>query len=172
MYNAGLGSYTDIAIGIHPYSWGNPPDVRCCDAVQGQSWDDNPRFFFTNTIEDYRNIMVNRGHSTVQLWATEFGWATWEGLPGQFPDGDGWMAYNDKWKQANYTIRAIQIGQTLDYMGPMFLWNLNFANEFSISQRIEMAAYSILIPNTLPIERPWYCMLSQVTGVRACAVSP
>ena len=29
-------------------------------------------------MEDYHNIMVNNGHSNVQLWATEFGWATWD----------------------------------------------------------------------------------------------
>lgn len=164
MYDAGLRNYRDIAVGIHPYSWGNPPDVRCCDAVEGQSWDDDPRFFFLNNVEDYRNIMVSNGHSEIQMWATEFGWATWEGLEGSAPEGDDWMGYNDKWDQGNYTIQALEIAQGLSYMGPMFIWNLNFATEATVAQRLEIAAYSILIPNKLPIERPLYWMLGVATG--------
>ena len=30
----------DVKIGVHPYSWGNPPDFLCCDNVEGQGWDD------------------------------------------------------------------------------------------------------------------------------------
>ena len=40
---------------------------------------------------------------------------------------------------------AFQIGQALDYMGGMFLWNLNFANTHSVSNGVEVAAYSLLI---------------------------
>jgi hypothetical protein len=74
------------------------------------------------------------------------------------------MTYNDGWRQANYTIRAFDIGQDLPYMGPMILWNLNFANEFSVAQRQEIAAYSILMPNTVPQERPLYWLLHFATG--------
>ncbi|MEO8396419.1 MAG: hypothetical protein ABI700_25725, partial [Chloroflexota bacterium] len=124
MYAAGLGSYHDIAIGIHPYGWANAPDAKCCSNT---GWDDNPHFFFMDTINDYRQMMVNNGQSDLQLWVTEFGWATWEGFPGQPPAGSEWMLRNDRWKQANYAIRAFQIGQQTPYIGPMILWNLNFA---------------------------------------------
>ncbi|MEL6272408.1 MAG: hypothetical protein AAFR22_21570, partial [Chloroflexota bacterium] len=100
MYSAGLASYTNTAIGIHPYGWGNGPDVRCCAPGPERGWDEARQFFFLDTIEDYRNIMVNNGDSDAQMWATEFGWASWEGLPGQPPDP--WMDYNSKWDQANY----------------------------------------------------------------------
>jgi len=161
MYGAGLADpyYSNIAIGVHPYSWGNPPDARCCDNVDGQSWDDDPRFFFMDTIEDYREIMVNNGHSNVQMWTTEFGWATWEGIPSEAPDE--WMTYNTAQEQAEYTIRAFQIGQSRDYMGPMFLWNLNFANATLLAERNEMVGYSLFVPlQGNNITRPLYQMLA------------
>ncbi len=161
MYAAGLGDpyYTNVAVGVHPYSWGNPPDARCCDNIEGRSWDDDPHFFFMNTIEEYREIMVNNGHAAVQMWSTEFGWATWEGIPSEAPEL--WMTYNSAEQQAEYTIRAFQIGQSRDYMGPMFLWNLNFANPTLIEQRNEMVGYSLFVP--LPnggITRPLYDWLA------------
>jgi hypothetical protein len=158
MYDAGLADshYQNIAIGIHPYGWGNPPDARCCNAIEGRGWDDNERFFFMDTIEDYRQIMVDNGHAPVQMWPTEFGWASWDGIPTEAPDV--WMTYNSPQQQAEYTLRAFQIGQSLDYVGPMFLWNLNFANDTLIEQRNEMVGYSLFIPNIEP--RPLYEQLA------------
>lgn len=154
MYNAGLADpyYQNIAVGVHPYGWGNPPDSRCCDNIEGRGWDDDPRFFFLDTLEDYRDIMVSNGHENVQMWATEFGWATWSGLPNEAPDV--WMTYNTPEQQADYTIRALEIGRDLDYVGPMFLWNLNFASDDLIVERNEMVGYSLIVPR-LPI-RPLY----------------
>lgn len=154
MYDAGLADpyYQNVAIGIHPYGWGNPPDSRCCDNIADRGWDDDPRFFFLNTIEDYRDIMVANGDEDTDMWATEFGWATWSGLPNEAPEP--WMTYNTPEQQAEYTLRAFEIGQELSYMGPMFLWNLNFANEDLIEERNEMVGYSLFIPG-LPI-RPLY----------------
>jgi polysaccharide biosynthesis protein PslG len=90
------------------------------------------------------------------MWATEFGWASWQGIPTEAPDE--WMTYNSPQQQAEYTMRAFQIGQSLDYIGPMFLWNLNFANDDLIEQRNEMVAYSLFIPNIEP--RPLYEQLT------------
>ncbi|MGJ3237801.1 MAG: cellulase family glycosylhydrolase [Anaerolineae bacterium] len=154
MYDAGLNDpyYQNIAVGIHPYGWGNAPDARCCDLSETFGWDDDPRFFFLDTIEDYREIMVANGHENVQMWSTEFGWATWEGLQSEPPDQ--WMSYNTSEEQAEFTMRAFEIGMERDYLGPMFLWNLNFANEDLITERNEMVGYSIFVPG-LPI-RPVY----------------
>lgn len=158
MYANGLASqeFANIAIGVHPYGWGNPPDMRCCDQIPDRGWDDDPHFFFIETIDAYRDIMVANGDTTRQMWATEFGWGTWSGIPNEPPDG--WMVYNSLEQQADYTMRAFEIGQSRDYIGPMFLWNLNFANETLIEQRNEMAAYSLFIPNQ-PI-RPLYDRLA------------
>ena len=80
LYGAGLAQYgTYVAVGIHPYGWANTPDARCC-ANPSRGWDNQPQFFFLDTIEDYRAIMVANGHGSAQLWTTEFGWATFEGL--------------------------------------------------------------------------------------------
>lgn len=143
MYQEGLAGYHDIAIGIHPYSWGNPPDFVCCNHVEGQGWDDRPQFFFLQTIRDYSDIIRANGHN-VQMWATEFGWATWEGYPTQPPDP--WMRYNSPLNQMEYTLRALQIGQSRPDIGVMILWNLNYAEEYTIRRRSELAAYSLLYP--------------------------
>jgi hypothetical protein len=162
MYGAGLGNYRDIAVGIHPYGWGNSPDLRCCDTIPGRGWDENPHFFFLDNLDEMRQIMVDNGHGDLRMWVTEFGWATWEGLPGDPPDG--WMSYNTAVDQANYAIRAFEIGQSLSYVGPMFLWNLNFANQTLVDNRSEIVGYSLIVP-ALPVrERPLYWALARATG--------
>jgi len=142
MYESGLGRY-DVMVGIHPFGWANAPDARCCDTVAGQGWDDQPQFFFLDTIAAYRHIMLQFGHGRAKLWTTEFGWGTWEGFTGAPPEP--WMINNTTAQQADYNLMAFQIGQALDYMGGMFLWNLNFANTHSVSNGVEVAAYSLLI---------------------------
>jgi polysaccharide biosynthesis protein PslG len=168
MYAGGLAAINDpnLYIGIHPYGWGNAPDATCCGS---RGWDENPRFYFGDTIQAYHDIMVANGDADVQLWVTEFGWATWDGFPGGLPDGDGWMDFNNRWSQAGYTIRAFQIGQERDYIGPMILWNLNFAVlSGMIENRDERAAYSIIVPGSAcqvdpqsgsRTERPLFWML-------------
>lgn len=143
MYQAGLARYSDVKIGIHPYSWGNPPDFLCCDNVDGQGWDDQPQFFFLQTIRDYSNIIAAY-KDNAQIWVTEFGWATWEDYPTQAPEV--WMAYNSAVNQRDYTLRAFEIGQSRANIDLMFLWNLSYAQELTVSQRSELAAYSILYP--------------------------
>ena len=143
MYQAGLGAYRDVKIGVHPYGWGNPPDFVCCDNVAGQGWDDRPQFFFLQTIGDYRGIISAFNHNA-PMWVTEFGWATWEDYPTEAPDI--WMAYNSAIDQRDYTLRAFQIGQSRADIEVMILWNLSYANEIAVSQRSELAAYSLLYP--------------------------
>ena len=160
MYDAGLAQYQDISIGIHPYSWGNPPDTLCCNAVPNRGWDDDPSFFFANNIADYREI-VRRNNHDVAMWTTEFGWATWDGLPTEPPQA--WMIYNTPQQQADYTLRAFEIGQESPDLGPMLLWNLNFANPTMVEQRNEIAGYSLLLPGfdtgSSLQERPLYWAL-------------
>ncbi len=146
MYDAGLGELRDgIAVGVHPYGWGNPPDALCCARNNSRGWDDNPHFFFLETLNKYREIMNRNGHKDVQLWATEFGWATWEDFPTEPPDA--WMTFNSPAQQAEYTLRAFEIGQSRADIGVMVLWNLNFANTERIEARSEKSAYSLLVPS-------------------------
>lgn len=165
MYAAGLGSYSDVFIGIHPFSWGNSPDAVCCGT---RGWDDNPHFFFSETVRTYRDTMIANGHAANKLWITEFGWASWDGFPLDPPPGSEWMRFNDKWAQANYTIRAFEIIQSVDYFAPAILWNLNFAARESIINRDERTAYSLVVPGSAGqvdvdspdyTERPLYWMI-------------
>lgn len=144
MYQAGLRRYADVKIGVHPYGWGNPPDFLCCDNVEGQGWDDQPQFFFRQTIRDYAAIIAAFG-GNAQMWVTEFGWATWEDFPTEPPDP--WMTYNSALDQMDYTMRAFQIGQSRADIGVMILWNLSYAEERTVYDRIELAGYSILYPH-------------------------
>ncbi len=144
MYQAGLARYADVKVGIHPYSWGNPPDFLCCDNVEGQGWDDQPQFFFLQTIRNYAGI-IDANRDNAQMWVTEFGWATWEDYPTEAPDP--WMAYNSAQDQMDYTLRAFQIGQQRADIGVMILWNLSFAEELTVYHRSELAAYSIMYPH-------------------------
>ena len=164
LYDAGLASYgQNVAVGIHPYGWANPPETRCCDGGT-RGWDDRPQFFFLDTIEDYRAIMVANGHANAQLWTTEFGWATFDGLqttgggPPPDPAGDDYLGHIDQWQQADYTLRAFQLGQDRPYLGPMILWNLNFSTLIgAIDQGDPKAAYGMVNHQWQP--RPVYLYL-------------
>lgn len=73
LYSAGLAQYgANVAVGAHPYGWANPPEAHCCGGST-DGWNESPQFFFLDTLEDYRDIMVNAGHSSAQIWVTEFG---------------------------------------------------------------------------------------------------
>ncbi|MYD10284.1 MAG: cellulase family glycosylhydrolase [Chloroflexi bacterium] len=144
MYQAGLGRYADVKIGVHPYGWGNPPDFLCCDNVAGQGWDDRPQFFFRQTLRDYASIIAAFGHRA-RMWVTEFGWATWEGFPTEPPDP--WMTYNSAQDQMNYTMRAFELGQSRTDVEVMILWNLSYAEEQLVYNRVELAGYSLLYPH-------------------------
>ncbi|MBE2182123.1 MAG: cellulase family glycosylhydrolase [Anaerolineae bacterium] len=168
IYGAGLMNYPDAILGVHPYPWGNPPDARCCDNVEGQGWDDNPHFFFADTLDTYRQIMREHNDSR-QMWITEFGYASWDGYPTAPPASDDWILYTDRLEQGVNTIRALQIAQNSPDIGVTILWNLNFATLAGMVQNSdERAAYSMLIPgdgcvldlnSTNRTERPVYWMV-------------
>ena len=166
LYNAGLAQYgADVAVGAHPYGWANPPDAHCCGGST-DGWNESPQFFFLDTLEDYRDIMVSAGHSSAQIWVTEFGWATFDGLQtasGSMPaapTGSGFFSYVNKQQQAEYTVRAFELGQSLSYMGPMILWNLNFATlDGAVDTSDQQAGYGLLDSYFLP--RPVYYALKQ-----------
>lgn len=142
MYEAGLPQYAD-AVGVHPYSWANPPWIRCCGSPDGPPiYNDHPSFFFLNTIEDYRAIQAEYDDLDRQLWATEFGWGTTDGLGFPVPEEAPYFAYISGDQQARYIHDAFVMAQAWDFMGPMFLWNLNVAalRNFDNNQ----AAYSIV----------------------------
>lgn len=150
MYEAGLPNYAD-AIGIHPYGWANAPTERCCDNPNNfPGFTDSPTFYFLETLEDYREIQLEFGDGDRQMWATEFGWGTVDGLGFDAPAEQPFFAYIDQSKQAEYITAAYVIGQSYDFMGPMFLWNLNVSTLYGFDQN--QAGYSILIELDRPRE--------------------
>lgn len=168
LYGAGLARYgNDVAVGVHPYGWANAPDARCC-ANPSRGWDEAPQFYFLDTIEDYRQIMTSNGHGTAQLWVTEFGWATFDGLRTGYgtgsqppdPEGQAFFSFIDQQDQARFTLRAFELGQERGYIGPMFLWNLNFAMvQSAVDNRDPKTGYSLL--NSAGQPRPVYHALQQ-----------
>jgi hypothetical protein len=115
--------------------------------------------------------MTQNNHAQGQIWVTEFGWATFQGLhagshvngPAALPPADpglSWMNVLTQDQQATYTVRAFQIAQNGDlaaYVGPLFLWNLNFATlpgyVDSVKPSLPEAGFSVLDQdwNTRPI---------------------
>ena len=128
MYQAGLARYCD-AVGAHPSGYNNPADAdwRSWSDASAPSFKGHPSFFFRGTMESYRNIMVKYGDGHKRIWPTEFGWATVDGLGCAPAEGYGYAGDNDCNEQAQFIVRAYQMGKAWGWVGPMFLWNLNFA---------------------------------------------
>ena len=58
-------------------------------------------------------------------------------------------------QQADYIVRAFQMGDELDWVGPMFLWNLSLATIWGPED--PTSAYSLLRPDSS--YRPAYIAL-------------
>ena len=75
-------------------------------------------------MRGYYNIMAQYGDGNKQLWPTEFGWASgWSGKPGYEYAND-----NSADEQAQWTVLAYQLMRSWGFVGPAFLWNLNFTD--------------------------------------------
>ncbi|MCL4804681.1 MAG: cellulase family glycosylhydrolase [Anaerolineae bacterium] len=148
MLAAGAAGVVD-GFGVHPYGWANPPDSRAGDATQvSSSHNNHPSFFFADTMNDYHDMLVAAGAAGKQLWATEFGWGTFEGIvneegaPVSPPAGSEFMADNSEWEQAVYALRAFDMAHDWSWAGPMFLWNLNFTK--ALGPEFQEVGYSML----------------------------
>ncbi len=157
MYNAGLKWACD-AIGVHPSGYANPPDSKLGHGPAGPSHNDHPSFYFRQTMEEYRTIMVINGDSGKRLWPTEFGWSSVHGLGAPPASGYEYANYNTEQDQATYIVRAYQMAKAWGWVGPMFLWNLNYgpaAGKFD-----EKAGFGIVYPDWSP--RPAFYALANM----------
>lgn len=160
MYQAGLKNYCD-GVGVHPSGYNMPPDAdwqTYTDPTAGfngpytnrhRSWS------FRGTMESYRNVMVAYGDSAKRLWPTEFGWASVYGLGVGPAKNYEYAGDNTEQEQADWLVRAYQISKDWGWVGPMFLWNLNYGPASGASD--EKAAFGILYPDWRP--RPAYFSL-------------
>ncbi len=131
MYQNGLKDYAD-GIGAHPSGYNVPADVRwedACAAIQvsGNTFNgacDTPHhsWSFRSTLEGYRNIMVVYGDADKRVWPTEFGWAA----GGAFDPRYAYANDNSFDEQAAWTVEAYTLMRDWGWVGPAFLWNLNF----------------------------------------------
>ena len=153
MYRAGLARYCD-AIGAHPSGYNNPPDAdwRTWSDPAAPTFKGHPSFFFRGTMESYRNIMVKYGDSAKRIWPTEFGWSTFENLGTSPPAGYEYAHNNTEAKQAQYLVRSIEMMRNWGWVGPVFVWNLNFGPASGAHD--EKAGFGILRPDWSP--RPAY----------------
>ncbi len=101
--------------------------------------------------------MQQFGDTTHKLWATEFGWGTVDGIGRPIPPDAPYFAYVTADQQGTYIVRAYQMAQSWDYMGPMFLWNLNIA--IFPGSDDNQSGYSIITHNE--VKRPAYIKLSE-----------
>ena len=153
MMQAGAANYLD-AVGSHPSGYNVPPSVTwegACEAIQktGNSFNgacDSPHhsWSFRSTMEGYRNIMNVYGAGDRVIVPTEFGWAA----GGAFDDRYKYADDNDFNEQAQWTVEAYQMMKNWGWVGPAFLWNLNFR---VVANGTEKAQWGIVDPGWGPL---------------------
>lgn len=145
MLEAGVADMVD-AIGAHPYGWANPPDSSLASPdPAAPSHNDHPSFFFRDTLWDYSAILDQGGRSEIQIWVTEFGWGSFDGMGAAPPSGAEYMAAVSEWQQASFTLRAFELAHGWPRVGPLFLWNLNYAP--LLGTRFVASGFSLLRPD-------------------------
>jgi hypothetical protein len=146
LLSRGVNDLVD-AIGAHPGAWANPPDATCCEQPIGVSTHfEDEVFYFNNNIQAYRDLMVRYNMSNKPLWITKFGWGTSEDTspPSQI---NIFVSYTSLTEQAIYVPRAYEIGDSLNYVGPMFLDNLNGCQSRAGQALVELCYTSLVAPN-------------------------
>ncbi|MHB1130773.1 MAG: cellulase family glycosylhydrolase [Chloroflexota bacterium] len=151
MYDSGARGYFD-ALGSHPYGFSSAPEYL---------WGANINFF--RRAEAQRQVMLDYGDAGRQVWATEFGWllnpadfgASCPGWPGR-----DWQMVPPQ-TQANYLVRAYDYAyDNWPWMGPMFLFNLDFSVAPWYDECNVMRWYSVVNQNQSP--RPAYTALQNM----------
>jgi uncharacterized protein YraI len=162
MFKAGAGNYLD-GVGAHPSGYNVPPSATwetACAAIQasGNSFNgacDSPHhsWSFQSTMTGYYNIMNVYGAGGKLVWPTEFGWAA----GGAYHPAYKYADDNDFTEQAQWTVEAYQMMKSWGWVGPAFLWNLNFR---VIANGTELAQWGIVDPGWNPL--PVYTALAQM----------
>ncbi len=120
MFNAGVKGCFD-AWAYHPYGFNQPPEA-----------DPNKNELTFRRTERMYRLLWRNGVRDKQIWITEFGWVRDPAEEGLDCANDpmfsnfNWMKFPAQ-VQADYTIRAFKFADSnWPWVGPMFLWNLNW----------------------------------------------
>lgn len=147
MYNDNVTAISD-AIAVHPGGWANPPDAECCEASPGvESHFENESFYFLETLQAYRDIMVQNGDAETPLWVTRFGWGTSEDTDAP-SETNVFVTYTSLSEQAIFVPRGFAVGEELGYVGPMFVDNLNGCQ--GLTYRVEACYTALIAPDGSP----------------------
>jgi hypothetical protein len=125
MYASGAQDYFD-ALGAHLPGFANPPDAlyEGGDYDPTRGYDDQRSFFFRNTAEAYRQVLIENDDEAKAVWPTQFGWPVLRNAEADPPFT--FAEENSARDQMEYTVRAYQMGQAWGWVGPMFLSNLDY----------------------------------------------
>lgn len=148
MLAAGVAEMVN-GLGVHPYGWANPPDATFANPDTAvPSHNNHPSFFFQDTLRDYKALLDESGIAGKQLWVTEFGWGSFETFGRLPPAGAEFMSNVSEWQQAAFTQRAFALAHDWPWVGPLMLWNLNFAPW--LGPDFSESGYSLLRPDGSP----------------------
>lgn len=146
-------------VGVHPGGASNPPDTLWPSKPgPGPNYVTSREFYFRR-VEDVRVLMLQYGLMTKPVWATEFGWATWNTSAGY--EFGNQISYET---QADYIVQAYQYARQYyaGWMTGMFVWNLNFAISWRAAGNAfhEQASFGVLNGDWSP--RPAYIALKNM----------
>jgi hypothetical protein len=128
LYAAGFGDAFD-ALGAHA------PGYNCPALADWQTVEDDtasfrapfetrhPSWCFLGPLQAYREVMLAHGDGDKPIWVTEFGWAVADN-PQQ---GYDYAADNTPQEQAEWIVDAYRWAESQDWVGAMFLWNLDYS---------------------------------------------
>lgn len=145
MYEHGLEGSVD-AIGAKPLGYHCPaladwqtvtPEEATADPEHDLFRNRHHSWCFLGTLEGYREVMLANDAGDTPVWVTEFGWA----VAGEKRPGYEFAADNTPEEQARWIVEAYQWGQAQSWVGPMFLWNLDYS---LTAPGTELGFYSIL----------------------------
>jgi hypothetical protein len=130
MYANGAKGFFD-ALGAHPSGY-NCPALADWQTVTAQEAAADPghgtfsnrhhSWCFRGTMEGYRNVMVANGDGSKAIVPTEFRWA----VSGNPQAGYEYARDNTLEEQAKWITEAYQWAKQQGWVGPMFLWNLDY----------------------------------------------
>ncbi|MFQ6015663.1 MAG: cellulase family glycosylhydrolase [Anaerolineae bacterium] len=134
IYQAGAGDYFD-ALGSHPYAFGHDPD-----------YEDYRGLSFSRVVAQ-RYVMLAYGDASKPVWITELGWpleTSWDlGEHGTYAVSEA--------NQAQYLARAYEkTRQEWPWVGPIFLFNLDFSTVPWYPAAEIMRWYAVLNPDGSP----------------------